>query len=262
MEVLHPGDVTIENSGTVIDGVRQFPRAVPSGMFRIFRTKFETLEQVWAEIERVKIVSKYLAPDFIAHSTEFVVEYHGPQGPELMLCGFQEYIEGEILDPWTILDAANLLPTIYTQMRDRGASMSLSRGEWVADARKKGSELIDRFKRMITHGGYIPDLAGVGNLMITAYGEVCLVDINNISPIHTDSTIPLDEKGYPVCDKSIEAIALIEEKIVGRPINMEEKLYQLFLTPQRKRRVKEKLELFSKKFKESKAADIHHSQCG
>ena len=101
---------------------------------------------------------------------------------------------------------------------------------------------------MITHAGYIPDLAGVGNLIITSNGEVCLVDINNISPVYNDSTIPLDEKGYPVCDKSIEAISLIEEKIVGRPINMEEKLYQQFLTSQRKRMVKEKVELFSKEF--------------
>jgi len=248
MEVLYPADVTTENTGTVIDGVRHFPRAKPSSMFRIFRTQFETLEEAWAEIERVKIVSEYLAPDFMAHSTEFIVEYHGPHGSELMLCGFQEYIEGEILDPWTILDAANLLPTIYTGMRDRGASMSLSRDDWVLDARKKGSQLIDRFKRMITHAGYIPDLAGVGNLIITSNGEVCLVDINNISPVYNDSTIPLDERGYPVCDKSIEAISLIEEKIVGRPINMEEKLYQLFLTSKRKRMVKEKVELFSKEF--------------
>lgn len=229
----------------------QFPRAIPSSMFRIFRSKFETLEEAWAEIERFKIVSEYLVPDFMAHSTEFIVEYHGPHGSEVMLCGFQKYIEGEILDPWTILDAANLLPTIYTEMRDRGASISLSKDEWVLDARRKGSQLIDRYKQMITHAGYIPDLAGVGNLIITSNGEICLVDINNISPVYNGSTIPLDERGYPVCDKSIEAISLIEEKIVGRPINMEEKIYQLFLNSQRKRMVKEKVELFSKEFVEN-----------
>ena len=117
--------------------------------------------------------------------------------------------------------------------------MSLSSGEWVADARKKGSQFTDRFKRMITHSGYIPDLAGVGNLIITSSGEVCLVDINNISPVSNDATIPLDEKGYPVCDKSIEALSLIEEKIVGRPIDMEEKIYQQFLSSQRKRMVQD-----------------------
>lgn len=250
MEILYPTDVATENTGTVIDGVRQFPRAVPSIMFRIFRTRFETFGEAWVEIERVKIVSEYLAPEFMAHSYECIVEYHGPHGSELMLCGFQEYIEGDIIDPWTILDAESLLPVIYKTMRDRGVTMSLSSDEWVADARKKGSQFIGRFKRMITHSGHIPDLAGVGNLIITPNGEVCLVDINNISPVYSDSTIPLDEKGYPVCDKSIEALSLIEEKIVGRPINMEEKLYKQFLTSQRKHLVQEKVELFSKKFVE------------
>ena len=250
MEVLSSADITTEKTGTVIDGVLQFPRAIPSNMFRIFRTKFETFKDVWAEIERFKIVSEYLAPAFMAHSTEFIVEYRGLHGSELMLCGFQEYIEGEILDPWTILDAATLLPTIYTEMGARGVSMSLPRDEWVLDARRKGSQLVDRFKRMITHAGYIPDLAGIGNLIITANGEICLVDINNISSVYNASTIPLDGRGYPVCDKSIEAISLIEEKIVGRRINMDEKIYQLFLTSERKRMVKEKVELFAKEFVE------------
>ncbi len=257
MEVLHPADVATENTGTLIDGVQQFPRAVPSNMFRIFRTRLETFEEAWAEIERVKIVIKHLAPDFMAHSSECIVEYHGPQGPELMLCGFQEYIEGDIINPWTFLDAANLLPTIYNSMSDRGVLMTLCRDEWVADARKKGSQLIDRFKHMITHSGHIPDLAGVGNLIITPNGEVCLVDINNISPVNDDSTILLDGKGYPVCDKSIEALSLIEEKIVDRPIDPEEKLYKRFLSSQRKHLVQEKVESFSEKFVEKKVADIH-----
>ncbi len=248
MEILYPADVATESTGTLIDGVRQFPRAVPSIMFRIFRTQFETFGEAWAEIERVKIVSEYLAPEFMAHSYECIVEYHGPHGSELMLCGFQEYIKGDIIDPWTILDAESLLPLIYKTMRDRGVIMPLSSDEWVADARKKGSQLIGRLKRMITHSGHIPDLAGVGNLIITPNGEICLVDINNISPVFSDATIPLDEKGYPVCDKSIEALSLIEKKIVGRPINMEEKLYKQFLNSERKTLVQEKVELFSEKF--------------
>lgn len=250
VEVLYPADVAIESSGTVINGVRRFTRAVPSIMFRIFRSRFETMEEAWAEIERFKIVSGYLAPNFLAHSTECIVEYHGPHGSELMLCGFQEYIDGEILDPWTILDAATLLPTIYSSMRDQGVTMSSPKEEWVVDARKKGSQFIDKFKRMVTHTGHIPDLAGIGNLIIKSNGEVCLVDINNISSISNDSTIPLDEKGYPVCDKSIEALSLIEKKIVGRPIDMEENLYKRFLNSQRKHLVQEKVELFSKEYME------------
>ena len=248
MEILHAADVVTENTGTIVDGVRKFPRAVPKIMFRIFRTRFTTFEEVWAEIERVKILSDYLAPEFMAHSYECIVEYHGPHGPELMLCGFQEYIEGDIIDPWTILDAETLLPVIYKTMKDRGVTMSLSSGNWVAAARRKGSQLIGKLKRMITHSGHIPDLAGVGNLIITPNGEICLVDINNISSIYSDATIPLDEKGYPVCDKSVEALSLIEKKIVGRPINKEEKIYKKFLAPQRKSLVQEKVELFSEKF--------------
>ena len=248
MEILYPSEVITENTGILIDGVRQFPKARPSMMFRIFRTRFENFEDAWAEVERVKTVSEYLAPDFMAHSYECIVEYHGPQGSELMLCGFQEYIEGDIIDPWTILDAESLLPVIYKTMSDRGVTMPLSSAEWVADAREKGSRLIGRLKRMITHSGHIPDLAGVGNLIITPTGEICLVDINNISQVYCDSTIPLDEKGYPVCDKSVEALSLIEKKIVGRSINMEEKLYKQFLTSQRKNLVQEKVELFSEQF--------------
>ena len=248
MEILYSTDVVTEKTGTLVDGIRQFPKAVPLNMFRIFRTQFETFEEAWAEIERVKILSEYLGAEFMAHSHECIVEYHGPHGSELMLCGFQEYIEGDIIDPWTILDADSLLPVIYKTMKDRGVTTPLSSEEWVADARKKGSQLIGRLKRMINQSGHIPDLAGVGNLIIKPNGEICLVDINNISPVYSDSTIPLDEKGYPVCDKSVEALSLLEKKIVGRPINMEEKLYKQFLTSERRKLVQEKVKLFSEKF--------------
>jgi len=248
MEVLHPSDVATENTGAVIEGIRWFPKAVPRNIFRIFRTRFKTLGEAWVEVGRVKMVSRYLAPDFMAHSTECIVEYHGPHGSELMLCGFQEYIDGEIIDPWTILDATTLLPTKYTTMREREITMSLSEDEWVSCAREKGLRFIEKIKSMMTRSGHIPDLAGVGNLIITASGDICLVDINNISPVCNNSTISLDEKGYPVCDKSVEALSLIEEKIVGRPIDMDEKLYKLFLSSQRKQMVEEKVELFWKEY--------------
>ena len=183
MEVLYPGDVEAENTGTVIEGVRWFPQAVPRNIFRIFRSRFKTLGEVWVEVERVRMVSHYLAPDFMAHSTECIVEYHGPDESELMLCGFQEYIDGEMIDPWTILDAAALLPSLYTAMRERKVTMSLSRDEWVDGAREKGLQFIEKIKSMMTRSGHIPDLAGVGNLIITASGDICLVDINNISPV-------------------------------------------------------------------------------
>ena len=248
MEVLHPDDVKAENTGTIIEGVRWFPQAVPGNVFRIFRSRFKTVDEVWVEVERVRMVSHYLAPDFMAHSSECIVEYHGPHGPELMLCGFQQYIDGEIIDPWTILDSAALLPSLYKAMCARKVTMSRARDEWVAGAREKGLLFIEKIKSMMTRSGHIPDLAGVGNLIITPNGEICLVDINNISPVSDNSTILLDEKGYPVFDKSVEALSLIEEKIVGRPIDMGEKFYKLLLGEQRKRMVEEKVEIFWKEY--------------
>ena len=247
MEILNPVDVTNENTGVEIagvQGVRRFPKAVPRRIFRIFRSRLKTLEEAWEEIERFKIVSHYLAPDFMAHSTECIVDYQGPHGSEPLLLGFQEYIDGEIMDPWTILDAESFLPTVYSTMSEKGLKMSLPQDEWIANAREKGAQFIGKIKSMITHAGYIPDLAGVGNLLITVSGEICLVDLNNISPVSNDSSITLDEKGYPVSDKSIESLSLIEEKIVGRPVDMGEKLYKLFLSSHRKRMVEEKMELF------------------
>jgi hypothetical protein len=246
MEILDPADVEIEQSGTIVDGMRWFPRAEPRRMFRIFRSRLKTIDKALTEIGRVKIVERYLAPDFMAISTECIVDYHGPDGWDLVLCGFQEYVQGEILDPWTLLDAGDLLPAMYDTLGHKGRTLSLSREEWIRDVRQKSVQFIESIKKMIDDAGHIPDLAGAGNLMITVNGHICLVDINNISRIDFDSAISLDEKGYPVGDKSIEALALIEEKILGRPVDRKEILYMHFLDPVRLEGVKQKEELFWK----------------
>ncbi len=93
---------------------------------------------------------------------------------------------------------------------------------------------------MISEAGHIPDLAGAGNLIITTSGGIRLVDINNISGVSLDPSIHLDEKGYPVCDKSIEALSLIEEKILGRQVDMEADIYKWFLDPERQKALKAK----------------------
>ncbi|MGD2149924.1 MAG: hypothetical protein PVF99_04880, partial [Desulfobacterales bacterium] len=49
--------------------------------------------------------------------------------------------------------------------------------------------------------------------------------------------IRLDDKGYPVCDKSIEAISILEQKLLDRPIDKTETLYKIFLDPQRMKEV-------------------------
>ena len=90
----------------------------------------------------------------------------------------------------------------------------------------------------ITNSGYIPDLSGVGNLILTAEGCVKLVDINNITAVTTDDTIPLDDKGYPACDRSIQVLALLEQKILHRNHMADDPLYARHLNAQRLRQTK------------------------
>ncbi len=246
MEILDPLDVEMEQTGTVVDGVRWFPKARPRRMLRIFRSRLKRLDRALKEIERVKIVERYLSPDFMATSVECIMDYHGPDGWDLMLCGFQEYVQGEILDPWTILDGVNLLPSLYDQLHNAERASALSKETWIAAVRQNGQQFVANLKRMILEAGHIPDLAGAGNLIITAGAEIRLVDINNISRVDFDGSINLDEKGYPVCDKSIEALALIEEKIIGRRVDMQDKLFKHFLESNRWKVVKAKEALFWK----------------
>jgi hypothetical protein len=246
MEILSPFDVEVEQTGKMVAGVRCFPKAKPRRMFRIFRARLQTLKNALFEIGRVKIVERYLAPGFMARSTECIVDYQGPEGRDLMLCGFQEYIAGEILDPWTILGAEELLPALYEYFRHANNPLALSRDQWIATVRQNGAHFIGKIKKMISEAGHIPDLAGAGNLIITIDGGIRLVDINNISSISFNPSIDLDEKGYPVCDKSVEALSLIDEKILGRPVDMKEDIYRHFLHPERRKALKAEEALFWK----------------
>lgn len=244
MEILDPAAVALERTGSLHDGVRWFPKARPRRMFRIFRARLKTLDRALNEIGRVKIVEHYLAPDFMATSQECIVEYRRPGGWDLMLCGFQEYVSGESLDPWTILDSDRLLTGLYDQLGRHADADGLPQQRWVATVRQRSRHFVKRIKRMINDAGHVPDLAGAGNLILTVGGDIRLVDINNISRVDYATAIDLDEKGYPVCDKSIEALALIEEKLAGRPIDRQEKWYRHFLAPRRQAAVKAEEERF------------------
>jgi hypothetical protein len=258
MEILDPVDVKIERSGMVIDGVRCFPRARPRRMFRLFRSRLKTLDRALNEIGRVKIVEQYLAPNFMATSVECIVDYHGPKGWDLMLCGFQEYVQGEVLDPWSILGKAELLPSLFDQLKNGVRAISPSKSQWISTVRNNGRQFVEKIKQMMTDAGHIPDLAGAGNLILTAEGDIRLVDINNISRVDFSGSISLDEKGYPVCDKSVEALALIEEKIVGRKVDRHDKLFKLFLDPKRWEAVKAQEALFWKRRSSGIGADPKH----
>ena len=51
--------------------------------------------------------------------------------------------------------------------------------------------------------------------------------------------ILLDDRGYPVCDKSIEALALLERNLLNRPVDTGEAIYRKFLDPRRMKEVKD-----------------------
>lgn len=233
MELLRPAELELERTGTMVNGIRWFPKAKPYRIFRIFKTRLGTLDAALNEIGRVKLVEKYLAPSYMACSDEFVVDYDGPDGRSLLLCGMQAYIEGEILDPWRIIKGRQFRTDLYDRLIAHPAVALVSKQGWIRHFQKEAAIFIQRIKAMITETGHMPDLAGVGNLMVVPSGRIKLVDINNISPVHFDSTISLDDRGYPVCDKSIEALSHLEQKILDRAVDHNEALYRSFLNPER-----------------------------
>jgi hypothetical protein len=255
MEILKPADVALQRSGRVVDGVRWFPKARPHKVFRIFRTRLETLEKALEEIARVKILEQYLAPAHLGKSCEFVVDYGSPAGRDLMLCGFQDYVEGAILDPWGILESDDLFAVMHHNLcaaRLHGPAM---KNQWIHLARQKAAHFIHRIKKMIAEKAHVPDLAGVGNLVMVSSGDIKLVDMNNISSVVLGSAIALDDRGYPVCDKSIEALALLEKSLLGRPIGANDPLYRHFLDPGRREAVRAREALFRMHDQQQAAAE-------
>jgi len=234
MEVLDPEDVLKQNKGEVVDGIRIFPWAKPLKILRIFRTKFWSAKEVFEEIKKLKIVEKYLPDDSYAKSDEFIVDYIWNNNRDFILCGLQEYVEGEVLNPWDPISKSQLAG-LFTPMEGHGFQMASE--QLIQKFYKKVEHFIACVKKMILNANYVPDFAGVENLLITPTGNIKLVDINNISKVFLEPEIRLDDKGYPVCDKSIEAISMLEKKLLGKPIDKTERLYKTFLDPQRMKAV-------------------------
>ena len=109
---------------------------------------------------------------------------------------------------------------------------------WIHQVLEKAETFIDKLKMLILEAGYVPDLAGVGNLLLTRSGHIKLVDINNISHVSFEPKIHLDDRGYPVCDKSIEALSLLETELLGRPIPRDDPIYNTYLDSNRMREVR------------------------
>jgi len=241
MAVLRPEDVKREKEGVEKDGLRWFPKAKPVKMLRVFRTRFGRLEDAIRELDRVKVVEKYLAPEYMARSNEFLVDYRIHGRYETLLCGLQEYVEGEILDPWGTLDQQTLR-ALLGRMSGFGESEGRSENdeidEWLETVRQKAGKVLGQIRKMIWEAHLIPDLAGVGNLLLTPSGGIRLVDINNISQVSCEAGIFCDDKGYPVCDKSVEALSLLEQKLLGHSLGSADPLVGAFLDSARMKEAK------------------------
>ncbi len=237
MEVLDPEDLIRQNKGEIIDGIQIFPWAKPLRILRIFRTKFFSTEEVFEEIKKLKIVEKYLPDDSYAKSDEFIVDYIWNNNRDFILCGLQEYVEGEVLNPWDPI-SEHQLAHLFAPMEGYGYNgFQMTLEQRIQKFYKKVEHFTACVKKMILEANYVPDFAGVENLLITPTGNIKLVDINNISKVFLEPKISLDDKGYPVCDKSIEAISMLEKKLLGKSIDKTEKLYKIFLDPQRMKEV-------------------------
>lgn len=238
LEVLSHQDVENEKNGVIIDGSKWYPRAEPAKMLRIFRTRFSNLKEAEEEIKRVKMIESYLAPDNFAKSDEFLVDYNRNGKRELLLCGLQEFIKGAILDPWDHLDDSHLI-SIFRRISFETFEDAESMGDqWIEQVRNKAGTFIGKIKQMILRAGHVPDLAGIGNLLLTHDGDIKLVDINNISETSFDSNIRLDDRNYPVCDKSIEALSLLEQGLLDRALKEDDPIYKTYLDPKRMGEVK------------------------
>jgi hypothetical protein len=235
MQVLLREDLDRERTGVLRDGVRRFPKARPLKMLRLFRTRFKTLSEAEEELVRFKIIESYLAPLHMARSNEFLVDLTGGPSRGPLLCGLQEYVEGETIHPWNRLDDEELV-TLRDRMVDPAGNASLV--EWTGGVRTQAAGFVLRLRQLISKAGYVPDLAGSGNLILTAQGLLKLVDINNVSRVSFDSSIPLDDRGYPVCDKSVEALSRLEQNLAGRPLDPEDEIYKVFLDPGRMEKVR------------------------
>ena len=233
MEILDPESIERERKGVVLDGLRRYPRPEPLRMLRIFRIRFQSIGDAEEEVKRVKIVQAYLAPDYVANSEEFLVDYTINEKREILLCGLQEYVGGEVINPWSAFDRAHLISLFHRMGLRARENTEKEIDRWIDSVRGKAQVFTRRIKQMIIEADHVPDLAGVGNLILTRSGHLKLVDVNNISQVFFDPMIRLDDRGYPVCDKSIEALYLLESKVAGQSPQKGDRIYETFMDPER-----------------------------
>jgi len=229
MEILDAEQVRQESRGKMVAGVRLFPKATPLKMLRIFRTRLVSISQALDEIVKLRVIETFLTPDQFAGSSEFIVGYQAPDGPDMLLCGLQEFVQGRKLDPWRLKSGG-----IFQIYPDKD---SQAQKTFATQLRQSAQRFVAGIKDMVLKAGYIPDIAGQRNLLVTRRGRIRLVDINNVSRVKYSDDIFIDDKGYPVCDKSIEALALIDRHLCNGRNCSGQVLFEMFLDPDRLRAV-------------------------
>ncbi|MBN2123718.1 MAG: hypothetical protein JW821_05470 [Deltaproteobacteria bacterium] len=238
MEILAPGQLETEKAGRIVNGLRTFPRSRPRKVLRIFRKRFHDIAEALGEPKRVKMIERHLGPEYMAGSSEFIVDYALSGERQVLLCGVQEYVEGEILDPWSPLDDDHIGSLLARLGRLKPGDPTKGLGAWIRQVRQGAREFAGRVRAMIRLAGHVPDLAGIGNLILTPSCRIKLVDINNVSRVSFTSSIAVDDRGYPVCDKSIQALSLLERNLAGILREKEDPLSRVFLDPPRMRDVR------------------------
>jgi len=244
MEVLDAEQVRRETRGKVVAGVRLFPKATPLKMLRIFRTRLTSIRQALNEIVKLRVIETFLTKDQFAGSSEFIVDYQAPDGPDMLLCGLQEFVQGRKLDPWRLKSGG-----IFQIYPDKDAQAQKT---FTLQLRESAQRFVAGIKSMVLKAGYIPDIAGQRNLLVTRRGRIRLVDINNVSRVQYDDDIFIDDKGYPVCDKSIEALALIDRHLCDGRNCTGQVLFDMFLDPDRMHAVAALDEAFHRSLKKKR----------
>jgi len=243
-----------ERHGLEQDGILVFPRSRPRYMLRLFRHHFRDMREALEEIKRFQVLLNFLSPSYIATSNEFLVDYPRGDRSDILLCGLQEYVRGEIFDPWSYESHPESLSDQIEHMLEVHAAEGPFWAYREALFRHIRS-FVYGIKRLIVEAGYVPDLSGVGNLILTPDCRLRLVDINNISPVSYQDHVFLDDKGYPICDKSVEVLAILEKKLLRADMPPQDALYDIFLHPERMARVRELEREFRRSLREGNAAD-------
>lgn len=229
-QILKTDDVRKANEGVIKEGIKKYPQATPLNILRIMRKKFKSLDDVLAEIRKYKLIEKYFDADSYAKSQEIVVDYNHGGKNKVMLIGIQDYVEGFRLNPWSTIIGLHIVDFLKI-------SGIKNIDETVSQIRKNVADFVQLLKDFILKTRHIPDLAGIGNIMLKRDGTIVLVDINNISEVSFSDHIYVDDFGYPIVDRSIEAIFCLDKFSMPDEYDRNCFLYQEFLSNRRCKKV-------------------------